>query len=314
MAYKCICGAEFNNPQKFNRHKADCRIHLEAKGVDYDEYKRNIFIKQSNASKMRAQLRRECLQREKQNALQIWIDERHLCETCGEAMTVKYGSGRFCSKSCANTRVHNDETKAKIGRAGKANAALHCNRGNDLFKTYGHKLHEKSVAEYNLDPSFCVVCNKILPYELRYRKTCSSECWSCIVGGVREGSAKMYKYGTYKDIECDSSYELAFVVYCFEHNIPFNRNYNSFIYTINNKEHRYFPDFKINDTYVEIKGFYTDMVEAKASAIPDNEKYIILYEADLKPCIDYCIEKYGKKYWEVLYDKDKPSCNDKNKQ
>ena len=41
--------------------------------------------------------------------------------------------------------------------------------------------------------------------------------------------------------------------------------------------------------------------------------YVILYENDLKPCIDYCIEKYGKKYWEVLYDKDKPSCNDRNK-
>ena len=38
------------------------------------------------------------------------------CERCGSAMTTLYGSGRFCSKSCAATHPHSDETKEKLKR------------------------------------------------------------------------------------------------------------------------------------------------------------------------------------------------------
>ena len=80
------------------------------------------------------------------------------------------------------------------------------------------------------------------------------------------------------------------------------------------KLHSYSPDFKINNTYIEIKNYETDIVIAKANAVKTKQLlYLLLYGIDIQICIDYCIEKYGKKYWEVLYDKDKPSCNDKNK-
>ena len=36
------------------------------------------------------------------------------CERCEEEHEGTYGSGRFCSISCANTRVHTQETKNKI--------------------------------------------------------------------------------------------------------------------------------------------------------------------------------------------------------
>ena len=36
------------------------------------------------------------------------------CKKCGAVVNTKYGSGVFCSKSCANTRVHSNETKLKI--------------------------------------------------------------------------------------------------------------------------------------------------------------------------------------------------------
>lgn len=39
-----------------------------------------------------------------------------ICERCGKKHDGSFGSGRFCSRSCANTRIHSDETKAKIGK------------------------------------------------------------------------------------------------------------------------------------------------------------------------------------------------------
>lgn len=59
--------------------------------------------------------------------LQKWIDERHCCEICGKLMTIKYGSGRFCSKECANRSIsiknkainHTDEWSTKIRNSSK---------------------------------------------------------------------------------------------------------------------------------------------------------------------------------------------------
>ena len=38
----------------------------------------------------------------------------HYCEKCGELIEKKFGSGRFCSKACANGRKHTEEQKQKI--------------------------------------------------------------------------------------------------------------------------------------------------------------------------------------------------------
>lgn len=38
------------------------------------------------------------------------------CEHCGKEHDGSYGSGRFCSRSCANYRKHNETTKKKISQ------------------------------------------------------------------------------------------------------------------------------------------------------------------------------------------------------
>ena len=40
----------------------------------------------------------------------------YICEHCGKIVEEcdKFGSGRFCSRSCANSHNHSEETKAKI--------------------------------------------------------------------------------------------------------------------------------------------------------------------------------------------------------
>lgn len=42
------------------------------------------------------------------------FEYQYACECCGKIMAEKFGSGRFCSRACANTRHHSDETKEKI--------------------------------------------------------------------------------------------------------------------------------------------------------------------------------------------------------
>ena len=85
---------------------------------------------------------------------------------------------------------------------------------------------------------------------------------------IRGAIKKGFKYGTYKGFYCDSSWELAFVIYCLDHNIEFNRNNVGFDYLINNTIKKFYPDFIIGDTYYEIKGGYDKNVYAKLANFP----------------------------------------------
>lgn len=54
-------------------------------------------------------------------------------------------------------------------------------------------------------------------------------------GGLNpETTHTHYHRGYYDNIWCDSSWELAFVVYCKEHNMSIERNKQSFEYIFNN--------------------------------------------------------------------------------
>ena len=150
MTYKCVCSQEFDNPQKFNRHKAFCKVHIESKGINYDEYVKKIAMKKSEASKLNAKLRKERLEQEKYDALKRWIFEQHTCEKCGKIMTEKYGSGRFCSKQCANTRCHSSKTKRKISDKMKVSSSfLNEAFNSDTHKLAGESLHKNRVDKYS---------------------------------------------------------------------------------------------------------------------------------------------------------------------
>lgn len=111
-------------------------------------------------------------------------------------------------------------------------------------------------------------------------------------GGYNKGSGRG-KQGWYKGIWCDSSYELAFVIYNLEHNISFKRNKDKFVYEYNGKSYRYTPDFKIGNTYIEIKGFKTEKDTYKWNSCSNLK---VLFKEDLQKEFDYVITKYGKDY------------------
>lgn len=109
----CICGAEFDNSQKFNSHKSHCKEHYLHKYGSLAEYEAHKAAKHK-ALGAALHLKAET---EKQLKLDAWVAEQHKCERCGEVMTTKFGSGRFCSRACANARELSAETKAKISQS-----------------------------------------------------------------------------------------------------------------------------------------------------------------------------------------------------
>lgn len=114
-------------------------------------------------------------------------------------------------------------------------------------------------------------------------------------GGYRQGSGRGKK-GWYKGFFCDSSWELAYVIYCLDHGIDIKRNTEKRTYEYKGKIKNYIPDFIVEGEIVEIKGFKTEEWLAKLNSNPDVK---VLYEKDLQPVLDYVIMQYSKKFIEL---------------
>lgn len=107
--YKCICGKTYTNPQAFNGHKRHCKVHLEQVGkLD------KIKMSDEKAIIKIAATHKKLAEEKRSNLLEQWISEKHICEKCGKVMTEKYGSGRFCSQSCAKGHAKSDIDRIKI--------------------------------------------------------------------------------------------------------------------------------------------------------------------------------------------------------
>lgn len=111
-------------------------------------------------------------------------------------------------------------------------------------------------------------------------------------GGYRQGSGRGKK-GWYKGFFCDSSWELAYVIYCLDNNIPIQRNTKKLKYVFDGVEKTYIPDFIISNKFVEIKGFKSPQWDAK---LKYNSDIVVLYKEDMKPILDYVVLTYGKDY------------------
>lgn len=114
------------------------------------------------------------------------------------------------------------------------------------------------------------------------------------IGGYNEKSGRGRK-GRYKGIWCDSSYELAWVIYNLDHGISFRRNTEKFPYKYGDKVLNWIPDFIMEDgSYVEIKGYETEQSRAKLRDFP--HKIALLKEKDLTCIFHYVKSKYGSDY------------------
>lgn len=236
-----------------------------------------------------------------------------ICEKCGKEHDGSFGSGRFCSKSCANSRVHSEETKKKIGSSCKI--ALEQWR----LKNPGWLFPTLRVEDARpLHKLVCCICGKTFYSKCPDRKTCSRRCsgYAGVVSRKQRGTFKWggenpnsrkSKFGFYDNIRFASTYELVYYIYCKDHGINISRNTDVFSYEYEGSLHKYTPDFKheteFGAEYVEIKGYFTNMVSIKAKSVQDAGYSIsVKYESDLRECFEYVSQKYGcGKNYKILY-------------
>jgi hypothetical protein len=113
-------------------------------------------------------------------------------------------------------------------------------------------------------------------------------------GGYRKHAGRG-KQGWYKNYECDSSWELAYVIYNLEHGIKFERNNEGFEYEFKGSKFKFYPDFILEDgSYVEIKGWLDEKNKAKIASF--KKELVVLGNREIKPFLDYAIERYGKNF------------------
>lgn len=227
----------------------------------------------------------------------------HICERCGKVFignVSKYSTNRFCSRSCANTRDRSEDTKKKIRDSVKANYI----KRKDAFQIRNILGSIERERKYNNSPKYCIICKKKISYQNRNRITCSEKCLRKHFANCAglQGNNGLSISGKYKGFYCASTYELAYIIYCLDHNINIQRCKEYFEYEYKGKKHRYYPDFIVDDEIIEIKGFWNEVVDIKKEAVLEqNRKYKILYRKDLQYCFDY-IEKFYNKTENLITD------------
>lgn len=242
---------------------------------------------------------------------EIYNKTEKKCLLCGKSFVEswsKYTLSKFCSQKCSVTY---SGTRNKKEVAEKVSLKM---SGRKFIN--GGWVDVKS--NYYKNPKKCPICGEIIPYEKKNNKTCSIECGNVLSGlnnrgnpsgkkGGQRDKGGRSKSGYYKGHFCGSTYELVYTIYNLDHNIPFERNTKGFPYEYKGKIHNYYPDYITPDGYVEIKGYWTELVDVKVNALSEPIK--VLYEKDLQYAFDYVSKTYmnGKKSeLQVLYDSYKP--------
>ena len=206
-----------------------------------------------------------------------------ICEKCEIEIDGTYGSGRFCSRSCANNRGPRSE-ECKHNISNKLKGTIPWNKNKVLIKNECRE---------------CPTCETQFVVKTSSKKIyCTGKCnpnW----GGYRDGSGRA-KSGYYKGIYCGSTYELAWVIYQIDHNQPFKR----FDGAIIGKDIKYIPDFIVGNTIIEIKGYEDEESVSRKTKLAESNGYFVkvLRKEDLINEFNWVKENYSYKTLYELYE------------
>lgn len=139
--YICECGKEFTNSQAYNGHKSMCIMHRHY--TNREDY--NTQLSQEASLKRVTNINKTKRLKAEQR-LDQGVSEKHKCEHCGKIMTERFGSGRFCCRSCANARKLSEKSKKQISEKVKNNPkCIEC-----LKRGYNNSPVVMSKGEINL--------------------------------------------------------------------------------------------------------------------------------------------------------------------
>lgn len=274
--YKCkFCNKEFKSGQSLGGHIINCKSNP-------NNHQKEFIRRRSEKARINNPI------------------EEHeiICPICNKKFVIKTSRKNFnnnkyphtCSKTCAcklsNQKSNLCEKNEKISKALK-----------------GKNLKTKMPCE-----KVCEVCGKVFiqkqisEKKLSISRFCSKECMRKYLsitnknngsGGLRENAYKKYKSGMYQGIHCDSSWELAFLIYCKDHDINIKRCKKSLQYLYENKIFKYYPDFEVDGLMYEIKGYENEKAKEKHKQHPE---VVYLDKEKMQKYLKYVIEKYGRNF------------------
>ena len=255
-------------------------------------------------------------QEERQKRIELYNLNPKKCLKCGNLIEYIHSENKFCSHQCSGSfntkgRKHSEETKDKIRQWTK-------DHSNEI-KESSKKARIKRYGSESLKiKKVCPICkNPFMVYKSAI--FCSRKCFiqdskngyifskKPISGGVRKGAGRS-KSGYYKNIFCNSTYELAYVIYNLDHGVEFVRNNEGFEYEYLGRKLKYYPDFIEGNLYIEIKGYLRpedELYGKKSSHVANYPWYIINYDIlaeEIKPYMDYVKQTYQCYNLEKLYE------------
>lgn len=182
-----------------------------------------------------------------------------------------------------------------------------------------HKYKETSIKKFNTESY-----SKTDEFKIRmvktYKSTCKERYGVENPMMVKEMKDKVFSSRgyNYNGIHFDSSWELAFYIYCIDNNIQIIREPFTIEYEYNGHIHSYYPDFLINnELLIEIKGDcyvnedrtqFVDirnegndikLSEAKFNCMINNVDKI-LYSEDINKYLTYINSTYGSNYLKMF--------------
>ena len=226
---------------------------------------------------------------------------------CGKEAKFFFKTGKGCCEASPNScegKRNRDSEKKKGNFKGTPAWAMNDYIPTEAWNKGLNKSSDERIFEYGRKISKALTGKSggraLTPYTESERKRKISETMKANpkAGGLRSRSGRGKK-GWYKGYWCDSSWELAWVIYQLEHGFKFDRNWNGFKYFYENETHLYYPDYIIENHYYEIKGrrSYEDLDEKNKEKINQFEGNLsVLYSKDMKPYLDYVIQKYGNDF------------------
>lgn len=279
--YKCICGKQFTHPNAFNGHKGFCEKYRLSIGKDPN------INKELNVQKLKKALQVALNNRKSKHYM-----EKRKCIICGKTFEVDNFSKRVtCSSKCSHTRSNSGP----------------CQQFREQCLANRLKKKQEKLLRWKASKPKCKYCGNLIDTENKQalKNFCNRVCLAKYsnqfkteeshIKATRKGNAH---HGWYKNIPYDSSFELAFIIYnieCLDKEVSRYKGWRTYIY--NNEKHRYYPDFIINDKVYEVKGQLTDIDKAK---LEQNKDIILVSKSFINDCRKYCINKYGKKFWELF--------------
>jgi len=156
---------------------------------------------------------------------------------------------------------------------------------------------DKPVVSENTRKKLSIVATGRIHSEDTKKRMSETHKKNGLSGGIRPHKSGFGIKGYYDNIFFDSSWELAYYLYCKNNNSNIIRNTDKFRYEYNGVSHNYTPDFIVDGVYVEIKGYENDQMRAKYLSVPS---LIVLHKKEMMPIIELVKKVFGENFVELF--------------